>query len=84
MRLTSSEAQGAEILATLQNKDDDGITLSDIGELGPGPTMFCLWDAVRDVRLQSAASTPFYGDEEVGILPYEELEEPTEIPKLLR
>lgn len=39
VRLTSSEAQGAEILATLQDKDDDGITLSELGELGPEPAL---------------------------------------------
>ncbi len=46
--------------------------------------MFCLWGTVRDVRLQSAAGTPFYGDEEAGILPYEDLDEITEASERLR
>ncbi len=50
VRLTSVEARGAEIVATLEEVRDDGIVLSEIGELGPGPTMFCPWDSLGRVR----------------------------------
>ncbi len=69
VRLASSEAEGVEILATLKEKNVDGITLSDIGELGPGPTIFCPWDAVRDVRLRAEEASEF---QEAGVLSYEE------------
>lgn len=54
VRLANVEARGAEILATLDEIRDDGVSLSRIGELGPGPIMFCPWDSVREVRPQSA------------------------------
>ena len=75
VKLTSYKANGAEIFATLHEKNDAGITLSEIGELGPGPTMFCPWNSIRDVRLQAPESPAFYEGEEVGTLPYEETEE---------
>ena len=39
VRLNSVEARGVEIVATLEEVREDGIILSEIGELGPGPTL---------------------------------------------
>ena len=39
-RLTNVEAGSVEIIATLDEVRDDGLVLSEIGELGPGPTLF--------------------------------------------
>jgi hypothetical protein len=41
VRLTNVEAESLEIIATLDEVRDAGIVLSEIGELGPGPTMIC-------------------------------------------
>lgn len=84
VRLTSSEACGAEILATLKEKSDDGITLSDIGELGPGPTMFCPWDSVRNVRAQTPENPPFGEDEFGMLLPYGESKDEADVPERLQ
>lgn len=86
VRLNSAEARGVEILATLKEKRDDGITLSDIGELGPGPTMFCPWDAVRDVSLPLPEEPPFDRGGEVTELVqnYGDLGEPPEAPERFR
>ena len=75
VRLTSSEARGVEIIATLHERADAGITLSEIGELGPGPTIFCPWNSIQDIHPQSPEGSAFYESEEVGTLPYEETEE---------
>jgi hypothetical protein len=48
--LNNVEARGVELIGTLDEVRDDGIVLSEIGELGPGPTMFCPWDSLRRVR----------------------------------
>jgi len=48
--LNNVEARGVEIIGTLDEVRDDGIVLSEIGELGPGPTLFCPWDSLRRVR----------------------------------
>ena len=40
VRLTSVEAQGEELLATLVAARDDGVSLSRIGERGCGPVIF--------------------------------------------
>jgi hypothetical protein len=48
-------------VATLDKVRDDGVVLSEIGELGPGPTMFCPWDSLRRLRDRP----PFF------MLPYE-------------
>ena len=37
------------IIGTLDEVRDAGIVLSEIGELGPGPTLFCPWDSLRRV-----------------------------------
>jgi hypothetical protein len=41
------EARGVEMLATLDEVRDEDIVLSEIGELGPRPTMFCPWDSLK-------------------------------------
>ena len=50
VRLSSYEARGVEIVATLDEVRDDGVVLSEVGELGPGPTLFCPWDSLHRVR----------------------------------
>ncbi len=50
VKLTNVEARGVEIVATLDGASDDGIVLSEIGERGPRPTMFCPWDSLSRVR----------------------------------
>ncbi len=50
VKLTSVEARSLEIIATLDEVRDGGIVLSEIGELGSGPTLFCPWDSLRRVR----------------------------------
>jgi hypothetical protein len=46
----AARLESAEIIATLDEVRDDGVVLSEIGELGPGPTMFCPWDSLRRIR----------------------------------
>jgi hypothetical protein len=48
--LTNVEAGSVEIIATLDEVRGDGILLSEIGELGPGPTLCCPWDSLKRVR----------------------------------
>ena len=43
-------SNGVGIVATLEEVRDGGIVLSEMSELGPGPTMFCPWDSLRRVR----------------------------------
>ena len=50
VRLNSVEARGVEIVATLEEVRDDGVVLSEVGELGPRPTIFCPWDSLHRVR----------------------------------
>jgi hypothetical protein len=50
VRLSSAEALGVELLATLDEVRDDGVVISEIGELGPGPTMFVPWDSLQVVE----------------------------------
>jgi hypothetical protein len=57
-------SNGAGMVATLDEVRDDGVVLSEIDELIPGPTMFCPWDSLR--RLQDRP--PFF------MLPHEEPE----------
>ena len=49
VKLTNVEARSVEIIATLEEVRDGGIVLSEIGELGPGPTLFCPWDSLGRV-----------------------------------
>ena len=46
VKLTNVEARDVQIIATLDEVRDDGIVLSEIGELGSGPTLFCPWDSL--------------------------------------
>ena len=48
--LNHPEGGGVEILATLDEVRGDGVVLSEIGDLVPGPTLFCPWDSFRRVR----------------------------------
>ena len=48
--LNHPEAGGVEVLATLHEVRRDGIVLSEIVDLVPGPTLFCPWDSFRRVR----------------------------------
>ncbi len=41
---------GAGMFAALEEVRDDGIVLSEIDELGPGPTLVCPWDSLRRLR----------------------------------
>jgi hypothetical protein len=41
---------GAGMVATLDEVRRDGVVLSEISELGPGPTMFCPWASLRRLR----------------------------------
>ena len=50
IRLTNVEARGVELVATLAEVREDGVVLSEVGELGPGPTMFCPWESLHRVR----------------------------------
>lgn len=50
VRLANVEARGIELVATLEGVRDDGVVLSEIGELGTGPTLFCPWGSLHWVR----------------------------------
>ena len=41
---------GAGMVATLEDVRDEGIVLSEIDELGPGPTLICTWGSLRRLR----------------------------------
>ena len=43
-------SNGVGIVATLDQVRHEGVMLSEISELGPGPTMFCPWGSLRRVR----------------------------------
>ena len=57
---------GAGIVATLDEVRDDGVVLSEIGELGPGPTMFCPWDSLRRLRERPPFHIPPHESPEPG------------------
>ena len=45
---SGNEEEGAAgLVATLDEVRDDGIVLSEISELGVGPTLFCPWDSLK-------------------------------------
>jgi hypothetical protein len=69
---------GAGMVATLDEVRDDGIVLSEVDELGPGPTIYCPWDSLR--RLQNRP--PFFmpPHEEPESHEYYELYEHREVP----
>jgi len=60
VRLNSVEARGVEIIVTLNEVRDAGLTLSEVGELGTGPTMFCPWESyeLREVSDEEAVFEP--------------------------
>ncbi len=57
---------GAGIVVTLDEVRDDGVVLSEIGELGPGPTMFCPWDSLRRLRERPPFLIPPHESPEPG------------------
>ena len=69
---------GAEIVATLEEARRDGVVLSEISELGPGPTMFCAWDSLR--RLRDGPPYFMSSDEGHESNDYYELYEHREVP----
>ncbi len=46
----AAEGGGVEVSATLDEVRDDGIVLSQISDLVPGPTLFCPWESFRRAR----------------------------------
>ena len=76
-RLNNVEATGVEIVATLKELRDDGIVLSEVGELGPGPTVFCPWGSLHRVRERPPWLRPPHeepGDEAEDSAGYESFE----------
>jgi hypothetical protein len=78
------EGSGAAgLVATLEEVRDDGIVLSGISELGPGPTLFCPWESLRRVRgLRPWFTVPYEeppSDEATRDREYYELYEMTEV-----
>jgi hypothetical protein len=68
VRLKNVEAGGVEIIATLDEVRADGIVLREVGELGPGPTVFCPWRSLHRIRERPPFLRP----------PHEELEDGSE------
>lgn len=62
VRLTNVEARGVELVATLEGVREDGVVLSGIGELGPGPTLFCPWESLHRVRDRPPWLRPPHGE----------------------
>ena len=50
VQLDTAEASGVELVATLQEVREDGVVLSEVGELGPGPLIICPWESIRRLR----------------------------------
>jgi hypothetical protein len=69
---------GVGIVATLDEVRHDGVVLSEISELGPGPTMFCPWDSLRRVRDRLPWFVPPHEEPEPD--EYYELYEHREVP----
>ncbi len=69
---------GVGIVATLDEVRHDGVVLSEISELGPGPTMFCPWDSLRRVRDRLPWFMPPHEEPEPD--EYYELYEHREVP----
>ena len=67
VRLNSVEARGLEMVATLEEARDDGVILSEIGELGQGPTLFCPWDSLHRVRERPPWLAPPHEEPEEGM-----------------
>ncbi len=66
VRLNSVEARGVEIVATLEEVRGAGIVLSEIGELGPGPTLLCPWESLHQVRDRPPWLAPPHEEPEEG------------------
>jgi hypothetical protein len=71
VRLTNVEAGSVEIIATLDEVRGDGIVLSEIGELGPGPTLCCPWDSLKRVRDRPPWLRMLHEEPELGEEPQE-------------
>jgi hypothetical protein len=71
-------SNGVGIVATLDEVRHDGVVLSEISELGPGPTMFCPWDSLRRVRDRLPWFMPPHDEPEPD--EYYELYEHREVP----
>lgn len=54
----SADGGGVEVSATLQEVCKDGIVLSQIRDLVPGPTLFCPWGSFRQARDRSSWFKP--------------------------
>jgi hypothetical protein len=74
VRLNSVEARGVEMVATLDEVRDDGVTLSEIGELGPGPTLFCPWEYLHRIRDRPPWLAPPHEEPEEGPRSWESYE----------
>lgn len=77
-RVAVALGNGVGIVATLDEVRHDGVVLSEISELGPGPTMFCPWDSLRRVRDRLPWFMPPHGEPEPD--EYYELYEHREVP----
>ena len=49
-RVVVALSNGAGMVATLAEVRHDGLVISEISELVPGPTMFCPWNSLRRLR----------------------------------
>jgi hypothetical protein len=85
VNLHNVEASGVELIATLDEVREDGIWLSEIGELGPGPMLFCPWDSLRQVRERPPWLRPPHEepppDEATGDREFYHLHEVIEVPE---
>lgn len=69
--LKIAEGQSAEVVATLDEVRDDGIVLSEISDLGSGPTLFCPWDSLRRVGIRPPWLRPPHEEPEEASLEQE-------------
>jgi hypothetical protein len=62
--IKGEEEEGAAgLVGTLDEVRDDGIALSEISDLGSGPTLFCPWRSLRRVRDRLPWFMPPHGEE---------------------
>ena len=66
VRFSSVEARGVELVATLDEARENGIVLSEIGDLGQGPTLFCPWESLHRVRDRPPWLAPPHEESEAG------------------
>lgn len=65
--IAGEEGEGAaKLVATLEEVRDDGVVLSEVSELGPGPILFCPWGSLRLVRGWRPWFEPPDGEPEPG------------------